>query len=48
MLILKLYNDNVFYENCASYAIKRSKHFDINIMVDKYIVEYKKLIEKEK
>lgn len=46
-LILRLYNDNSFRHECASYAVKRSKDFDIDIMVDKYILEYKKLTGKE-
>ncbi|WP_180033617.1 glycosyltransferase family 4 protein [Acinetobacter sp. YH12233] len=44
-LILKLYNESSFYEKCASYSLKRSKDFDIEIMVDKYLKVYNNQIE---
>ena len=45
-LILKLYNDKDFYDECAKNTFHRSKDFDIEIMVDKYLEVYKNQIEK--
>lgn len=44
-LILKLYNDKDFYDECAKNTFHRSKDFDIAIMVDKYLEVYKNQIE---
>ncbi|WP_111885523.1 glycosyltransferase family 4 protein [Acinetobacter sp. CFCC 11171] len=43
-LILKLYNDKFFYDECAKYTYNRSKNFDMKIMVEKYIKVYENQI----
>lgn len=44
-IILKLYNDKVFYNNSVSNSLLQSSNFDIDIMVESYINVYAELIE---
>lgn len=46
-IILRLYEDNDFYKQCAAHTFKRSQDFDIVEMVEQYLDVYKKLIEKK-
>lgn len=41
-LIMKLYEDQEFYNKISNRCLKRAKEFDIHKMVDRYIKEYKK------
>ncbi len=44
--IVKLINDEEFYNDIASKCIARSKQYDISIMVDRYLAEYSLVIKK--
>lgn len=45
--ILKLGSDEKYYEEISQNCYQRAQNYSLNVMVDNYISEYKKVLEKK-